>query len=60
VRVVWGVLPNGAVSSSGYGDGSYAVVGIKDDSGEWVAFCVEYIGQEEETDDWDDEDENND
>jgi hypothetical protein len=56
----WGVLPNGAVSSSGYGDGSYAVVGIKDDSGEWVAFCVEYIGQEEETDDWDDEDENND
>ena len=57
----WGVLPNGAVSSSGYGDGSYAVVGHKDDSGEWVAFCVEFIGQEEddELDEWD-EDENND
>ena len=52
----WGVLPNGAVSSSGFGDGQYDVVGIKD-NGEWVAFCVEYIGQEEdEVDDWGDED----
>jgi hypothetical protein len=53
----WGVIPNGVVSSSGYGDGSYEVRGIKD-NGEYVAFCVEYIGQEEddEDDDWGDDD----
>jgi hypothetical protein len=59
----WGVLPNGAVSSSGFGDGSYEVRGIKDNNGEYVAFCVEYIGQEDEddeVDDWGDEDEDND
>ncbi len=55
----WGVIPFGAVSSSGFGDGSYEVRGIKDSNGEYVAFCVEYIGQEEEdeVDDWGDEDE---
>jgi hypothetical protein len=54
----WGVLPFGTVSSSGYGDGSYIVKGIKDDNGEYVAFCVEYIGQydeDDEDDDWDED-----
>ena len=57
----WGVVPFGAVSSSGYGDGSYEVRGIKDND-EWVAFCVEYIGQDDnDEDDWtDDEDPNQD
>jgi len=50
----WGILPFGAVSSSGYGDGSYMVKGIKDDNGEYVAFCVEYIGQDEDDEDGDD------
>jgi len=45
----WGVLPNGAVSSSGFGDGSYDVFGVKNKDGEYVAFAVVYI--------WDDEDE---
>lgn len=54
----FGVLPFGAVSSSGYGDGSYTVRGIKDDEGLYVAFCVEYIGQDEDEDDeWDEDDE---
>jgi hypothetical protein len=53
----WGVLPFGAVSSSGYGDGSYMVKGIKDDSGQYVAFCVEFIGQDDhEDDEWDEDD----
>jgi hypothetical protein len=58
----WGVIPFGAVSSSGFGDGSYEVRGIKDSNGEYVAFCVEYIGQddEDEFDDWGDEGEDND
>jgi hypothetical protein len=50
----WGILPFGAVSSSGYGDGFYMVKGIKDDNGEYVAFCVEYIGQDEDDEDGDD------
>jgi hypothetical protein len=57
----WGVIPFGAVSSSGFGDGSYEVRGIKDNNGEYVAFCVEYIGQEDdEDDDWGDEGEDED
>jgi hypothetical protein len=39
----WGVIPFGAVSSSGFGDGSYEVKGIKDELGYYVAFCVEFI-----------------
>lgn len=53
----WGVLSGGAVSSSGFGDGSYPVYGEKDENGEWVAFEVVFIGDEDEEDDWDDEDE---
>ena len=53
----WGVLPNGAVSSSGLGDGSYNVYGCKDESGQYVAFYVEYIGGDfDDEDEWDDED----
>jgi hypothetical protein len=61
----WGVLPNGAVSSSGFGDGSYVVYGIKDTYSpdhEYVAFRVVFIEAEEldESDDLDEweEDEN--
>lgn len=50
----WGVLPNGAVSSSGFGDGSYPVFGIKNNEGEYVAFSVLFIGDDEE-EEWDDE-----
>ena len=57
----WGVLPNGAVSSSGFGDGSYDVFGIKNDEGEYVAFSVVFIwndeDEEDEWDEWDEEDE---
>ena len=50
----WGVLPNGVVSSSGFGDGSYPVFGEKDENGEWIAFEVIFIGDEED-EDYDDE-----
>lgn len=39
----WGVLPHGAVASSGYGDGSYKVVGAKNSDGEYVAFTIIFI-----------------
>jgi hypothetical protein len=55
----YGVVPSGAVSSSGYGDGSYDVVGFKDSSGEWVAFSVTFIGDDEDEDYYDDEDTDN-
>ena len=50
----WGVLPNGVVSSSGFGDGSYDVYGYKDAYGEYVAFAVVFIYDEddEEDEDW--------
>jgi hypothetical protein len=50
----WGVLPNGVVSSSGFGDGSYDVFGLKDDSGEYVAFAVVFIYEGDEEDEYDD------
>ena len=43
----WGVLPNGVVSSSGFGDGSYDVYGIKDAYGEYAAFRVVFIDMDE-------------
>jgi len=46
----WGVLPNGVVSSSGFGDGSYDVYGIKDAYGEYAAFRVVFIDMNEEDD----------
>jgi hypothetical protein len=54
----WGVAPFGVVSSSGFGDGAYLVKGIKNDAGEFVAFCVQFIPNNWDTDDdYDDEDE---
>jgi hypothetical protein len=56
----WGALPNGVVSSSGFGDGSYTVYGIKDAYGQYAAFRVVFIEPEEEDDldEWEEEDEN--
>jgi hypothetical protein len=50
----WGVLPNGVVSSSGFGDGSYDVFGYKDAYGEYVAFAVVFIyeGEDDEDDEY--------
>jgi len=55
----WGVLSGGAVSSSGFGDGSYNVYGSKDESGEYVAFYVVFIGDDDDDDDdeWDEDEE---
>ena len=50
----WGVLPNGVVSSSGFGDGSYDVFGYKDAYGEYVAFAVVFI-YDDEGDEYDDD-----
>ena len=47
----WGVLPNGVVSSSGFGDGSYNVYGYKDAYGEYVAFAVVFIYDDENDED---------
>lgn len=47
----WGVIPNGAVSSSGYGDGSYDVYALKNAQGEYIAFTAVFIDQEEEEED---------
>jgi hypothetical protein len=46
----WGVMSNGVVSSSGFGDGSYDVYGAKDGSGEYVHFSVIFIHAEDEDD----------
>lgn len=51
----FGVLPFGVVSSSGFGDGSYLVKGIKNSEGLYVAFCVEFIS-DIEGGEWDDDD----
>lgn len=60
----WGVLPNGVVSSSGFGDGSYDVYGYKDAYGEYVAFAVVFIYDDEgdeydDAEDWEEEEEEN-
>lgn len=44
----WGTLPNGVVSSSGFGDGSYDVYGYKDAYDKYVAFAVVFIYDEED------------
>lgn len=50
-EVKWGTLPNGVVSSSGLGDGSYEVFGQKNRKGEWVAFEVVFIDESADDDD---------
>ena len=48
----WGNVGNfGVVASSGYGDGSYPVFGVKDGNNEYVGFKVVFIGEEEEDED---------
>ena len=42
----WGVTPNGIVSSSGFGDGSYPSYGLKDSNGQYIAFVTIFIGGE--------------
>lgn len=44
----WGTIPNGAVSSSGYGDGSYNVYGLKNADGEYIALTVVFIVRDED------------
>ena len=47
----WGVLPNGAVSSSGIGDGSYDVFEQKNAQGEVVSLCCVFLSEDEQ-DEW--------
>ena len=56
---MWGTLPNGVVSISGFGDGSYQVNGIKNATGEYIGFVVEFVEVYEDdfNDDEDDDDE---
>jgi hypothetical protein len=54
----WGVLPFGVVSTSGYGDGSYMVVGIKNSNSEYIAIGITFISEnDDEDDDFEDEEE---
>lgn len=55
----WGTLPYGVVSSSGYGDGSYDVFGLKNENGEYIAFMAIFIDIdfEDDEDEYDEEDE---
>lgn len=53
----FGVVPFGAVSSSGFGDGSYDTYGVKDENNKWVGFITIFISDEDYDDeDYDDED----
>lgn len=45
-KKAWGIMPYGVVSSSGHGDGSYDVKGVKNDEGLYVAFSVDFISDE--------------
>ena len=51
----WGTIPNGVVSSSGYGDGSYDVYGLKNADGEYIALTVVFIDQYDDDDEDEDE-----
>lgn len=51
----WGVIPNGVVSTSGYGDGVYEATCFVDKNGD--AFRVEVIFIDDEGDEEDEEDE---
>lgn len=50
-----GVIPGGCVSSSGFGDGAYALFAQQDEAGVTDALLLEFIGPDE--DEGDDEDE---
>lgn len=53
----WGVIPNGVVSTSGYGDGWYNVDCFLDKNGDVVRVEIIFIGDEDKCED-EDEDEN--
>ena len=46
-----GIVPNGAVSSTAYGDGSYECTLVKED-GLVVGVIIDFVGEEEEDDDY--------
>ncbi len=53
----WGVINGGVVSSSGWGDGSYATYGVKDADGNYIALMTVFIDDSDDSDlDEDDED----
>jgi hypothetical protein len=52
---MWGVIPFGVISSSGYGDGSYPTYGIKNSDGEYVGFTTIFIDYDEDFEDEDEE-----
>lgn len=57
----WGLLPFGAVSTSGYGDGKYTILGEKNSHGEYIALAVIFIEPNYDDDlDDDDDDESDD
>ena len=47
----FGSLPNGVVSVSGFGDGSYNTYGIKDSDGLYVGFMTIFIDDQDNDDD---------
>ncbi|MBK8989453.1 MAG: hypothetical protein IPM39_25905 [Chloroflexi bacterium] len=52
-----GVIPFGAVASSGYGDGVYQAFGLRDGEGRIMGVMIVFITEEEqEADTWDLED----
>lgn len=54
----WGITPDGVVSSTGYGNGSYTLMLGKVEE-QVVAFEIIYIGSEDEEDPWEEDDEDN-
>lgn len=54
----WGILPFGVVSTSGYGDGSYLVEGIKNSNSKYIAIGVTFISEyDDEDNDFEDDEE---
>ena len=50
----------GAVSSTGYGDGAYSLYGAKHTDGNYYAFYIEFISDDEDEDDEDEDNEDED
>lgn len=46
----WGVINGGVVSSSGWGDGSYATYGVKDKDGIYIALMTVFIDESDDSD----------
>lgn len=56
----WGIVPFGAVSASGFGNGSYDVLGEKNSYGQYTALAVIYHKENTDHDDMDNDDEETD